>query len=219
MARRFARKHLDYTDIVTEAAAAVYMVIIINGYVSLSQLNTEFYYILAVDIGACVGWGFIDGFTYGVSGSIERGNQAKFVREIQSEKDSNKAVNEVVGQLDDTFLSQYGDDAKRIIALEILKNSSKVSTIKKGFMTRDDLSGLAAILSIYLVAGIVLSFPYVILHNKIDAWILSNALGIIWLFYYGYKVGGILGEKKILIGFVTMSAGIVFLTISYLIYG
>ncbi|MFI5419495.1 MAG: hypothetical protein ACHQ1H_00860, partial [Nitrososphaerales archaeon] len=189
MARRFARKHLDYTDIVTEAAAAVYMVIIINGYVSLSQLNTQFYYILAVDIGACLGWGFIDGFTYGVSGSIERGNQAKFVREIQSEKDSNKAVNEVVGQLDDTFLSQYGDDAKRIIALEILKNSSNVSTVKKGFMTRDDLGGLAAILSIYLVAGIVLSFPYVILQNKIDAWILSNGLGIIWLFYYGYRVG------------------------------
>jgi len=165
MARRFARKHLDYTDIVTEAAAAVYMVIIINGYVSLSQLNTQFYYILAVDIGACLGWGFIDGFTYGVSGSIERGNQAKFVREIQSEKDSNKAVNDVVGELDDTFLSQYSDDAKRIIALEILKNSSKVTINKKGFMTRDDLGGLAAILSIYLTwvgsyRGIGCNFNY-----------------------------------------------------------
>ena len=116
MARRFARKHLDFTDAISEAAAAVYMVVIINGYVALSQLNTDFYYILAVDIGACLAWGFIDGFTYAIGGSINRGNQAKLVREIQSEKNPDKAINEVIENLDDTFVSRYSDDAKRTIA-------------------------------------------------------------------------------------------------------
>jgi VIT1/CCC1 family predicted Fe2+/Mn2+ transporter len=218
MARRFASKHLDYSDLVTESAIAVYMVIIINGYVSLSQLNTEFYYILAVDLGACLAWGFIDGFTYGISGSIERGNQAKVIQMIQNEKDSERAINEVVEKLDDTFVEQYSEAAKISIASEILKNSSTVSAVKKGFMTREDLGGMASIIALYLAAGVILSFPYIILPNKIDAWALSNGLGIAWLFFYGYRVGGILGEKRILIGFVTMSAGIVFLTVSYLVY-
>jgi hypothetical protein len=75
MARHFAIRHLDWTDLVTETAVAVYMLVINNGYVALSQLNTQFYYIVVLDIGASFGWGFIDGFTYSIAQSIDRGRQ------------------------------------------------------------------------------------------------------------------------------------------------
>jgi len=218
MARRFAKRHLDFTDLISEAAIAVYMVVIINGYVALSQLSTQFYYILAVDIGACVAWGFLDGFTYAIGGSIDRGQETTLIRDIQSEKSSDKAVDKIIEDLDDTFLSRFTPKAKRTIALEVLKNSTEASIPKQHFMTREDLGGLASIIGIYLTAGVALSIPYVIIPNKIDAWILSNVLGIAWLFYYGFTVGKIVGTKRVLIGLFTATAGIIFLVLSYLTY-
>jgi hypothetical protein len=51
-----ARKHFDFTDWISESAVAVYVVMIINGYVALSRLNTGYIYIIAADIGACIAW-------------------------------------------------------------------------------------------------------------------------------------------------------------------
>ncbi len=69
-----AKRYLSFTDRTGEIAFAVFMVIIINGYVALSNLNTGFTYIVVVNIGACTGWGFIDGFLYAITSSIERNN-------------------------------------------------------------------------------------------------------------------------------------------------
>ena len=74
---RLARRHLSYTDRTGETAFAVIMVIIINGYVALSKLDTGFFYIILVNLGACASWGFIDGFIYSVSKSIERNDNRK----------------------------------------------------------------------------------------------------------------------------------------------
>jgi len=66
---RFRR--LDFSDLVSEAVAAAWMLVIINGYVQLSQLRTLFFYI-GVDVGAAVGWGLIDALTYAIGQSISR---------------------------------------------------------------------------------------------------------------------------------------------------
>jgi hypothetical protein len=87
---KFATKYLSYTDRIGETAFAVVMVIIINGYVALSDLNTGFLYIVTVNIGACVSWGFIDGFIYAISSSIERNNLRKkliFLKSVTREKE------------------------------------------------------------------------------------------------------------------------------------
>ena len=47
-------KYLSFVDRVGEVAFAVLMVIIINGYVALSDLNTGFGYIVVVNLGACL---------------------------------------------------------------------------------------------------------------------------------------------------------------------
>ena len=219
MARRFARKHLGFRDLITEAAVAVYMLVIINGYVALSQLNTQFYYIVAVDISASIGWGLIDGFTNVIGSTIDRGSQAALVKMIKSEKTPGRSVGEIVKALDDTFISRFSDEGKRNIAVEVLRNSAVASEGDHRLATREDLAGLATILWIYLAAGMALSLPYVVLPDKLDAWLISNVVGIGWLFSYGYTVGRIAGQKRILVGLITSAAGIAFLVLSYATYG
>jgi len=209
---------MSLTDWVTEAAEAVYMVVIINGYVAISQLNTQFLYIVALDIGACLGWGFIDGFTYAIGNSIDRGKQADLIQEIDSKNSSSKAIDSIVEELDDTVLSGLSNEKKRTLAADLVENSAEIPPIQRGFFTKEDWLGLVSIMGTYLSAGFVLSFPYLVFPNKLDAWFVSNTVGIIWLFVYGYKVGNFAGGKRILIGLLTASAGIVFLFLSYIVY-
>ena len=100
------------------------MVIIINGYVALSDLNTGFLYIVFVNLGACAGWGFIDGFIYAISSSIERNNirnKLKFLKSLSAEKDQN-ILDKVTSSLDDTFLVSFDQDGKEAIAKDIIAN-------------------------------------------------------------------------------------------------
>ena len=193
------------------------MLVIINGYVALSNLHTQFYYIVAVDIGASIGWGLIDGFAYAMSEAIVRANQVAIAEKIQSDaKDT--SIDKIVDELGDTFLSQISYEGRRNIAAEILRNSSNVSIKEPKILTREDLAGLVSILGIYLSAGIALSISYVILPNKFNAWLVSNVIGIGWLFYYGYTIGKIGGQRRILLGLLTSLAGIAFLVLSYILY-
>jgi hypothetical protein len=215
---RFAGKHLDFTDLITEAAVAVYMLVIINGYVALSQLNTEYYYIVTVDIGACIGWGLIDGFTYALGNSIDRGNQNSLLKRLKTGKDRERSVDEVVKELDATFVSQFSESAKRDVASKVLDDLADSTAKKPGFMTKEDLAGLASILEIYVVAGIAMSVSYIIVPDKFDAWLVSNLIGVAWLFSYGYNIGKLMGRRRIPIALLTSVVGIVFLVISYLRY-
>src|SRR5579872_2440754 len=115
MIRQFARRHLDISDLVTEAAAAVYMLVIINGYVALSQLNTQYYYIVALDIVASIGWGIIDGFTYSLGSSVDRGRQTEMVKKAQESPTSEKSFKEIMRELEDTFISSFSEDTKKNI--------------------------------------------------------------------------------------------------------
>lgn len=217
MFHRFASKHLDFSDLMTEAAAAVYMLVIINGYVQLSQLHTEFYYIVAVDVGASVGWGLIDGFTYAIGQSLSRSNDAAVVKTIRSATPE-KALIATQRGLEGTFISGFSHEAKEAIAREIIRDAPGAKTSKQGVFAREDFSGLVSILSVYLTAGLALSLPYVVFPDKLTAWLVSNTIGIAWLFYFGYTVGRVAGQKRILIGLLTSAVGIAFLALSYKAY-
>jgi VIT1/CCC1 family predicted Fe2+/Mn2+ transporter len=214
-ARRFAGKHLDITDLLSEAVEAVYMVIIIGGYVALSQLNSEYLYIVEVNIGACIGWGVIDGLAYIISNAVDRGGQVDLVHKIQSERNTEKSAQDVIEEFDGTYLSNLNEESKKRIAEEISGGLAGVPVKKGRFATREDVAGFAAIVGIYLAAGIILSLPYFILPNKIHAWLISNIIGTIWLFFFGYRVAKITGGGRILIGLLTASAGLIFLFLSY----
>ncbi len=220
MARKVIKGNLSYTDRTGEVAFAVIMVIIINGYVALSGLNTGFLYIVAVNLGACAGWGFIDGFIYAISSSIERNNnhnKMKFLKSLTNKNDP-QVLEKVESSLDETFLDSFDKEGKEAIAKDIMTHVQQASEENDKVFTKSDLLGWLSINLIYVITGFALALPFLILPDKLTAWFVSNFLGVLWLFWYGTQLGKSLGRHQLLLGFLMAGIGVVFLVVSYLVW-
>jgi len=219
-----ARRYLSYTDRTGEIAFAVLMVIIINGYVAISNLNTGFLYIVVVNLGACAGWGFIDGFIYAISSSIERNNlrnKLTLLKRIVREQNNsnNKAVMEKVeSNLDDTFFSSFNKEGKEAVAKDIVTYVSEASLEDNKVITKEDALGWLSIILIYLTVGFLLALPFFVFSNKVLAWLISNLSGVVWLFWYGFQLGKSVGKYRIALGFSMSAIGLSFLIISYIVW-
>ncbi len=213
-----ARSYLSYSDMTGEVAFAVLMVIIINGYVALSNLNTGFLYIVVVNLGACAGWGFIDGIIYAISSSIERNNVRKKLRLLKSLSTKEHVLDKVEESLDDTFLSSFDKEGKKAIAQQIITHVSKASVEDNRIITKDEARGWLSIVLIYLAVGFLMALPFLVLTDKILAWFISNLAGTAWLFWYGVQLGKSAGKYRLLLGVTLAAVGVFFLVGSYLIW-
>ena len=109
-----SRHHvLSFSDRTGEIAFAVLTVIIINGYVALSDLNAGFIYIVTVNIGACIGWGIIDGLLYATSNSVERNNILNTILKLKSSIKKENIDKQIEKSLDSTYLSTFSKEEKR----------------------------------------------------------------------------------------------------------
>jgi hypothetical protein len=216
-----AQKYLSFTDRTGEIAFAVLMVIIINGYVALSDLNTGFVYIVLVNLGACFGWGFIDGFVYAISSSIDRNNMRNkmaLLKKIASQqKESNKPclLSEVEKTMDGTVFESFSDEGKDAIAKEIVEYAPEATVQKNILITRDEAAAWISIILIYMSVGFLMALPFLVLPDKFLAWLISNSFGVVWLFWYGIQLGKSLGKHHLLLGVSMSFVGVLFLVISY----
>ena len=201
-----------------EAAFAVIMVIIINGYVALSDLNTDFWYIVGVNLVACIGWGFIDGLIYMTSSSIDRNEERKRAILLKNAKDDETPVNEIKKAMDGTFMDVFDDVGKEKIAREMLNNSERVSIGAERLITKKELLGGFSIFLIYIVSGFLLALPFLFMPNKFNVWIVSNLMGCTFLFYYGTLLGKSLGRNSFLLGVGMAGWGLFFLVLSYVLW-
>ncbi len=220
MARRLIRKNLSFTDRIGEVAFAVIMVIIINGYVALSDLNSGFLYLVFVNIGACAGWGFIDGFIYALSSSIERNNirnKLTFLKTLKTENDP-EILDKVESSLDETFLVSFDKEGKEAVAKDIIANVNQASLKNDRILTKDDLLGWLSIILIYMATGFTLALPFLVFSDKLFAWFISNSLGILWLFWFGVQLGKSAGRYRFLLGLLMSGVGIGFLVVSYIVW-
>jgi VIT1/CCC1 family predicted Fe2+/Mn2+ transporter len=214
-----ARRHLSYTDRAGETAFAVIMVMIINGFIALSKLNTGFLCIVFVNLGACASWGFIDGFIYSTSESIERNNNRKKLLLLKSLKPEGKdQLAKVKDALQDTFLANFDDMGKEAIARDIVANAPNASLEESRVINKEEMLGWLSIMLIYLITGFVLALPFLVLPNKMNAWAFSNLAGSAWLFWYGVQLGNSVGKHRLLLGVLLAMVGIAFLLISYFVW-
>ncbi len=211
-------KYLSYADRTGEIAFAVLMVIIINGYVALSDLNSGFVYIVAVNLGACLSWGIIDGLIYAISSSIERNNVRNKLLYLKSCVNC-VSLDNVAKSLDDTFLAGFNAEGKAAIANEIINHVPNASLEENKVLTRDELMGWLSIVGIYLVVGFLLALPFLLLQAKVLAWLISNVAGVAWLAWYGVQLGKTAGKNRWLLGFLMVAISVSFLISSYLVYG
>ena len=219
-----ARKYLSYTDRTGEIAFAVLMVIIINGYVAISNLNTGFLYIVVVNLGACAAWGFIDGFIYAISSSIERNNLRnklallKIIVREQNNSNNKVVMEKIESNLDDTFFSSFNKEGKEAVAKDIVTYVSEASLEDNKVITREDALGWLSIILIYLTVGFLLALPFFVFSNKVLAWFISNLSGVVWLFLYGFQLGKSVCKYRIALGFSMSAIGLSFLIISYIVW-
>lgn len=225
MASKLSRRYLSFTDRTGEVAFAIIMVIIINGYVALSDLNSGFLYIVVVNIGACAGWGFIDGFIYAISSSIERNNlnhKIKALKKISQESDAldeNKIVDLVENNMgDDDFFNSFSQDGRDAIAKNIVHYAHETIAREDKVITKDEALGWLSINFIYLTVGFLLALPFLVFHDKLLAWFISNILGVTWLFWYGVQLGTSVGKYRAALGLSMAAIGVAFIAVSYLVW-
>ena len=142
------------------------MVVIINGYVALSDLNSGFIYIVAVNLGACAVWGIIDGLIYAVSSSIERNNVRNKLLRLKSVQGKN-ILNVMKNSLDGTFLAGFDEEGKEAIAKDIVVHVPHASVGESKVITRNEAMGWLSIIGIYLVVGFLLALPFLVLHDRV----------------------------------------------------
>jgi len=211
--------YLSYQDRVSEVAFAVLMVIIINGYVALSNLNTGFWYIVGVNLGACFGWGLIDGLVYAITSSLERNSARRQLAALQGIRDPTalkaQARQAVSGSVFDS-LSPEGKDAVADAFVAHMPTASAAGSVR--LFTREDVTGWLSIISIYLIVGFVLALPFLVLPDKILAWVTSNVIGVIWLFWFGTQLGACIGQHRLKLGAFMATIGLLFLAVSYYVW-
>ena len=195
-------KYLSFVDRIGEVAFAVLMVIIINGYVALSNLNTGFEYIVVVNLGACLAWGTIDGLIYAISSSLERNNLRNKLIGLKACLKGENTLQLVKNNLDDTFLANFDEEGKDAIARDIMVHVPDASVDKNQVLTKKELMGWLSIIGIYAVVGFVLALPFLVLPDKIVAWVVSNTLGVAWVFWYGVQLGKVAGKNRWLLGVI-----------------
>jgi hypothetical protein len=217
LVRLIFSKYLSYADRTGEVAFAVVMVIIINGYVALSNLNSGFMYIVVVNLGACVSWGTIDGLIYAISSSIERNNAQNKLRKLKANAKNENAFAVVCQTIEDTYLSSFDDEGKAAIAQQIIKHAPNASIDENKLLTREEVLGWLSIIGIYMFVGLLLALPFLVLQDKVLAWIISNVGGIVWLAWYGVQLGKSAGKNRWLLGILMAVVSVLFLAWSYFV--
>jgi hypothetical protein len=213
-----AKRYLSYSDRTGEIAFAVLMVIIINGYVALSDLNSGFGYIVAVNLGACFGWGVIDGLIYAVSSSIERNNIRSKLLLLKECASCGGTLDKVTASFDDTFLAGFSEEGKKAIAKDLIVHVKDADVGKSKVLTRDEFLGGASILGIYLTVGVLMALPFLLLPDKLTAWFTSNILGVAWVTWYGVQLGKAVGKYRWLLGLILGALAVMFLVVSYMVW-
>jgi hypothetical protein len=211
-------KYLSYVDRTGEAAFAVLMVIIINGYVSLSDLNTGFLYIIFTNLGACLSWGTIDGLIYAISSAMERNITRNKLLKFKSAVKNDDSVEVVKKNFEGTFLDGFSEKAKNHIAKEIVFHAPEASVGESKVFTRQELMGWVSIIAIYMTVGLLLSLPYLVLTDKVVAWFIANGAGVAWLVWYAVQLGKDAGKNRWLIGTLMAVVSVTFLAVSYLVW-
>lgn len=194
------------------------MVIIINGYVALSNLNTGFLYIIAVNLGACFSWGTIDGLIYAISSSMERNNIRRKLIALKTCLNCPDTLKQVKGSFDDTFLAGFDEEGKDAIAKEVMAHIPNAELTKNQLLTKEEVLGWLSIIGIYMTVGFLLALPFLILADKLLAWVISNTFGVAWVTWYGVQLGKSAGKNRWLLGAVMAVVSILFLAGSYFVW-
>lgn len=132
--------------------------------------------------------------------------------------DCEDSLDKVKKSFGDTFLSDFDEKGKEAIAKEIITHVHNASLEENKVVTKSEVMGWLSIIGIYLVVGFLLALPFLVLQNKVLAWLVSNVAGVAWLSWYGVQLGKSAGKNRWLLGLLMAVVSVLFLVASYLVW-
>jgi len=154
-------------------------------------------------------WAVVDGLLLIFTNLLERGRHNKMISTIKS-SDKNLAIQTVSSELNSTIINALAEKDKMRIAETILGKilSSATNTAKKFKISSRDIFG-SAIVTFFVFAPSILILPFFLFIGNLSAAILiSNIIGILILFGFGYRLGECIKRNKILIGLTVAIIGL-----------
>jgi VIT1/CCC1 family predicted Fe2+/Mn2+ transporter len=132
--------------------------------------------------------------------------------------DCHGTLDRVTKSFDDTFLEGFDENGKKAVAQQLIDHVGDAQLGESKVLTRNEVGGWLSIIGIYLTVGFLMALPFLILPDKLIAWIFSNSLGVAWVAWYGVQLGKAVGKYRWLMGLILAAVGISFLIVSYIVW-
>ena len=154
-------------------------------------------------------WAAVDGLLLIFTNLLERGRYDKMISTIKS-RDKNLATQMVSNELNRTIINVLDEKDKVLITETVLDKilSLSANTAKKFKISSRDVLG-SAIVIFFVFSPSILILPFFLFINNLSVAILiSNIIGILLLFGFGYRLGDCIKRNKILIGLTVAIIGL-----------
>ena len=148
-------------------------------------------------------WAAVDGLLLIFTNLLEKGRYNKIVSTIQS-SDKNLATQTMSNELSHTIINVLDEKDKVLITETVLDKilSLSANTAEKFKISSTDVLGSAIVIFFVFSPSILILPFFLFISNLSVAILLSNIIGILLLFGFGYRLGDCAKRNKILTGLV-----------------
>jgi VIT1/CCC1 family predicted Fe2+/Mn2+ transporter len=154
-------------------------------------------------------WAAVDGLLLIFTNLLERGRYNKMISTIKA-SDKNLATQTISNELGRTITNVLDEKDKALITETVLEKILLLSanTAKKFRISSRDILG-SAIVIFFVFSPSILILPFFLFTSNLGVAILiSNIIGILILFGFGYKLGDCIKRNKILTGLTVAIIGL-----------
>ncbi|MGI0055745.1 MAG: VIT1/CCC1 transporter family protein [Nitrosarchaeum sp.] len=217
--RIFSQVYLTREDRLVEALCGVIMVLTMISYLRLSLMDnphTEMQKILIlVPLGANAAWGIIDGIMYVLTNLIQRGRIYKLYSSIRS-KESKEANTAIRNEFKSSIIGKLNEKDQSKIYDEIQSGLNDIVVKKPNLITKRDIVVIIYTFLLVVLVAVIVILPFLFINDFLSAFRLSQVIGIVLLFCFGYLWGKYASKNKIRsgIGITIIGIAIVLTTIS-----
>jgi VIT1/CCC1 family predicted Fe2+/Mn2+ transporter len=154
-------------------------------------------------------WAAVDGLLLIFTNLLERGRYNKMISTIKA-SDKNLATQTISNELSRTIINVLDEKDKDLITETVLEKILLLSanTAKKFRISSRDILG-SAIVIFFVFSPSILILPFFLFTSNLGiAILISNIIGILILFGFGYKLGDCIKRNKILTGLTVAIIGL-----------
>ncbi len=162
--------------------------------------------LLLATVGCNLAWGIIDGALFVLCAMTQRGQNLRVFNAVRAAPDEATAARILRRELDERLPERTPDEARDHLSRALVPVMAEIDN-PPGLVTKDDLWGGLAILSVEVLCTIPASVPFLLMRDHWLALRTSNLLLLLLLFAVGFQWGGKAIGKPWAAGLAMLCAG------------